>query len=58
MNFGLRFKMNTLTLKKRHWLTRKRERLLVVEEEMQGALSNVLLYIERICAKNQAQILH
>ena len=38
--------------------TRKRERLLVVEEEMRVALSNVRPDIERICAKNQAQILH
>ena len=38
--------------------TRKRERLLVVEEEMRVALSNVRPSIERICAKNQAQILH
>ena len=38
--------------------TRKRERLLVVEEEMRVALSNVRSAIERICAKNQAQILH
>ena len=38
--------------------TRKRERLLVVEEEMQVALSNVRPNIERICAKNQAQISH
>ena len=38
--------------------TRKRERLLVVEEEMRVALSNVLPNIERICAKNQAQIWH
>ena len=35
-----------------------RKRLLVVEEEMRVALSNVRLNIERICAKNQAQILH
>ena len=34
--------------------TRKRERLLVVEEEMRVALSNVRPNIERICAKNQA----
>ena len=38
--------------------TRKRERLLVVEEEMRVALSNVRPSIERNCAKNQAQILH
>ena len=38
--------------------TRKRERLLVVEEEMRVALSNVRPNIERICAKNQAQISH
>ena len=38
--------------------TRKRERLLVVEEEMRVALSNVCPNIKRICAKNQAQILH
>ena len=38
--------------------TTKRERLLVVEEEMQVALSNVRPDIERICAKNQAQISH
>ena len=38
--------------------TRKRERLLVVEKEMRVALSNVRPNIERICAKNQAQILH
>ena len=36
--------------------TRKRERLLVVEEEIQVALSNVRPNIEKICAKNQAQI--
>ena len=36
--------------------TRKRERLLVVEKEMQVALLNVRPDIERICAKNQAQI--
>ena len=35
-----------------------RKRLLVVEEEMQIALFNVCPDIERICAKNQAQILH
>ena len=39
-------------------ITRKRERLLVVEEEMRVALSNVRPNIERICAKNQAQISH
>ena len=38
--------------------TRKRERLFVVEEEMRVALSNVRPNIERICAKNQAQISH
>ena len=38
--------------------TRKRERLLVAEEEMRVALLNVRPNIERICAKNQAQILH
>ena len=38
--------------------TRKRKRLLVVEEEMRVALSNVRPNIERICAKNQAQISH
>ena len=38
--------------------TKKRERLLVVEEEMRVALSNVRPNIERICAKNQAQISH
>ena len=38
--------------------TRKRERLLVVEEEMRVALSNVRPNIERILAKNQAQISH
>ena len=38
--------------------TRKRERLLVVEEEMRVALSNVRPNIERTCAKNQAQISH
>ena len=59
MNFGLKFKMNTLTLEKRHWLfyfsfpqriyvkphfqfqqtqKQKKERLLVVEEEMRVAL--------------------
>ena len=38
--------------------TRKRERRLVVEEEMRVTLSNVRPNIERICAKNQAQILH
>ena len=37
--------------------TRKRERLLVVEEEMR-VTSNVRPNIERICAKNQAQISH
>ena len=35
--------------------TRKRERLLVVEEEIRVALSNVRPNIEKICAKNQAQ---
>ena len=34
--------------------TRKRERLLVVEEEIREALSNVRPNIEKICAKNQA----
>ena len=38
--------------------TRKRERLLVVEEEVRVALSNVGPNIERICTKNQAQISH
>ena len=38
--------------------TRKRKRLLVVKEEMRVALSNVRPDIERICAKNQAQISH
>ena len=38
--------------------TRKRERLLVVQEEMRVALSNVRPNVERICAKNQAQISH
>ena len=38
--------------------TRKRERLLVVEEEMRVALSNVCPNIKKICAKNQAQISH
>ena len=38
--------------------TRKRERLLAVEEEVRVALSNVGPNIERICTKNQAQISH
>ena len=38
--------------------TRKREMPLVVEEEIRVALSNVRPNIERICAKNQAQISH
>lgn len=38
--------------------TKKRERLLAVEEEMRVALSNVRPDIERTCAKNQAQISH
>ena len=38
--------------------TRKRERLLVVEEEMRVALLNVRHNIERISANNQEQILH
>ena len=38
---------------------KKKEKLrLLVEEEMRVALSNVHPNIERICAKNQAQILH
>ena len=37
--------------------TRKKEKLLVVEEKMRVALSNVRPSIERICAKNQVQIL-
>ena len=38
--------------------TRKRERLLVVEEQMQVATSNVRPDTEKVCAKNQAQIFH
>ena len=36
----------------------KNKSLLVVKEEMRVALGNVRPNIERICAKNQAQILH
>ena len=38
--------------------TKKRERLLIVEEEMRVALSNVPPDIKEICAKSQAQISH
>ena len=38
--------------------TKKRERLLEIEEEMRVAISNVRPDIERICAKNQAQVSH
>jgi len=38
--------------------TKKRERLLVVEEEMRVALSNVPPDIKGICARSQAQISH
>ena len=36
--------------------TRKRERLLVVEEEMRVALSKACPNIESVCTKNQVQI--
>ena len=39
-------------------IKQKREGLLVVEEEIKVALSNVPQGIERICARNQAQISH
>ena len=38
--------------------TKKRERLLAIEEEMRVAISDVRPDIERICAKNQAQVSH
>ena len=38
--------------------TKKRERLLIVEEEMRVALSNVPPDIKGICARSHAQISH
>ena len=38
--------------------TKKRERLLIVEEDMRVALSNVPPHIKGICARSQAQISH